>query len=55
MTLKEALDTIAEYCKETDCGRCEFRKSILVNSEKYHWCILQAETPQDWKDIEVVE
>lgn len=47
MTLKEALDTIATYCEENNCEWCQFRKS--------DWCILQFETPEDWKDIEVIE
>lgn len=55
MTLKEALDTIAKYCDGNDCGQCQFRTSVVVNSEKYNWCILQMETPEDWKDIEVME
>lgn len=55
MTLKEALDTIAKYCKETDCGRCQVRKSVLIGSEKYHWCGLQMVTPKDWNDLPIVE
>lgn len=55
MTLKEALDTIAKYCKENDCGRCQVRKSVLIGSEKYHWCSLQMVTPKDWNDLPIVE
>lgn len=55
MTLKEALDAIAKYCEENNCEWCQFRKTSWVNSEKYNWCILQMETPEDWKDIEVME
>ena len=50
MTLKEALDTIAEYCRRHNCGDCEFNQS-----RNYYSCKLQTESPEDYDKIPIVE
>lgn len=55
MTLKEALDTIATYCKSTTCLVCEFSKSVDSMNKGYCWCKLLLESPEDYDKIQIVE
>jgi hypothetical protein len=53
MTLKEALDTIAEYCRRKKCEDCQFGR------KKPNWtwwlCKLQHSVPQNYDKIPIVE
>ena len=55
MTLKEALDTIAEYCRRHDCGDCLFTNSGFVGDKRYVWCKLQTYEPEGYDEIPIVE
>lgn len=49
MTLKEALETIAEYCKRTGCKDCPL--SIEIASKDnilYSICKLETASPENW-------
>lgn len=49
MTLKEALETIAEYCKQTGCKDCPL--SIEIASKDnilYSICKLETAPPENW-------
>ena len=53
MTLKEALDTIAEYCRRHDCRDCPCYKENDIY--RYKWCKLRTEIPKDFDKIPIVE
>ena len=58
-TLKEALDTIAEYCRRHDCGDCVFVKRKVFMSQMAEeiipFCLLNQESPEDYDKIPIVE
>lgn len=55
-TLKEALDTIAEYCRRTKCEDCEFAEHGRTTKDRlFHWCMLNQESPEDYDKIQIVE
>jgi hypothetical protein len=53
MTLKEALDTIAEYCRRTRCKDCPFH--VPTRNAELHWCKLGSETPEKYDKIPIIE
>ena len=53
MTLKEALDTIADYCKRTKCKDCPLSIEVAsVDSIRYSFCKLEtASSPKKWNNL----
>lgn len=56
MTLKEALDTIAKYCKQRSCENCPLKAEVHPEENfKYSICQLLRESPEDYDKIPIVE